>query len=430
MEPSNIERRFEIHLKDGQGVQIGDHGCQTNIFQLLACADPPLASQIRNREFQTLIEERTRVFVGRDFVFKAISNILADQAFPSGYIVVRGEPGIGKTALASEFVRRHNCVHHFNIASQNIRTSRDFLSNVCAQLIVRYGLPYSELPVKSLEDSGFLSRLLADCVAKDSSKVVIVVDALDEADSIGLDPSINRLCLPAALPPGVFFVVTCRDQHDDHLQVDREKTIYLDETDPDNQRDVSAYITTFVYAHRRVMQSRLQEWALDEDQFVAILTGKSEGNFMYLVYVLADIHEGVLSKVTIDNIRNLPSGLKSYYRRHWRLMKTHNPDEFAAHFEPVLCQLAVVKEPVSIKQLRDWTQLPENRITKVLNTWKQFLNLDAGTQAEPFYRFYHSSFREFLSEEVGLMPYHERIVDAALGKIPAIRAKGVDSLSS
>src|SRR5262249_43765350 len=141
----------------------------------------------------------------------------AEREFKSGYIVIAGEPGIGKTALMSELVKTRGYVHHFNISLQNINTTRDFLGNVCAQLIVRYGLPQAKLPDTALKDSGFLVQLLVQAAAKSAGQpVVVLVDALDEAEP-SQQPGIgarrpNRLLLPQTLPEGAYFIVTTRPE--------------------------------------------------------------------------------------------------------------------------------------------------------------------------------------------------------------------------
>lgn len=422
MEPPDAEGNYNVELGHGLGVQVGDHGRQTNIFHLLANSAPGLSSFIRAKEFQTLVDERTRLFVGRDLTFRAISDALVDASFPSGYVLVRGEPGIGKTALIAELVKRWNCVHHFNVASQNIRSANDFLTNVCAQLIVRYELPYSELPPQRVSDSGFLTRLLREAAAKTPHPVIILVDALDEADCGGLPAGANCLFLPPSLPPGVFLIVTSREEYDQRLHVDREKAIYLRENDAENQRDVKAYITSVISASEDAMIRRIDEWNVSASDFIETLAVKSEGNFMYLVYVLSDIRDGIITKESVDSIRNLPRGLQSYYRGHWRLMKAQQPKRFEKLYEPVLCQLAVVREPVTVSQLVEWTRLPAPRISEVVTAWRQFLNEDSSPDGEATFRLYHASFQDFLRQEVGLARFHERIAETALNKIPGFRA--------
>jgi hypothetical protein len=51
--------------------------------------------------------------------------------------------------------------------------------------------------------------------------------------------------------------------------------------------------------------------------------------------------------------------------------------------------------------------------------WRPFLNEQRSDAGEPLYRVYHASFQDFLTEEgVGLTPYHKRIAETALRKIP------------
>ena len=228
---------------------------------------PTLSTYISTAKFKALIDERTRNFVGRDFIFNAIDDLTNDPSFPSGYIVICGEPGIGKTAFIGELVKRKGYVHHFNLSLQNIRTVRDFLSNICAQLIVRYGLGYFTLPPDATKDSGFLSQLLGEIAEKGKGQTtIILVDALDEANDIGIAPGANILYLPPSLPKGIYFVVTTRETHDYRLVVDQQKDIYLRDDDPKNLEDVRKYISNFVQKNLDQMSSRIQEWrALLED---------------------------------------------------------------------------------------------------------------------------------------------------------------------
>jgi AAA ATPase domain len=411
--------RYEVAVSQGLGVLIGDHGQQINIFHLYAQASGPLASQIRTSEFETLVEERTRKFVGRDFVFRAIDELLDDTAFASGYIIVRGEPGIGKTALMGELVKRRGYVHHFNIATQNIRSVRDFLSNICAQLIVRYGLPHNQLPPEATQDSGFLSLLLAEAAAKEEGHAIIVlIDALDEAEDTGLAPGANRLFLPRVLPRGVHIIASTREQEDYRLIIDHREDIYLDDKDPQNLADVRQYIRNFIREHQAEMAAQLAKWHVDEEEFIDAMTERSQGNFMYVVYVLQDILKARLTAKNIDNVRKLPQGLREYYRLHWRTMELQGQKRFRHEYKPVVCTLAAAQEPVTVEQLEEWTGLGTSVIRRVITDWREFLNLEEDEAGEFHYRLYHASFQDFLREDVGLKHEHQAIAKTALSKIP------------
>lgn len=401
--------KYNVAIKDGEGAVVGDYA---TVFQVFTNSPPALASYLRVPQFRSLVDQRTQGFVGRDFVFERIDEVLGGAEFPSGYLVIRGEPGIGKTAIAATLVARHGYVHHFNIAPENIRSTRQFLENICAQLIVRFELDHVRLPPYAGEDSGFLSQLLGEAAGRAQQPIVVVVDALDEAEDSG-PPDANRLFLPRVLPAGVFFVLTTRDEADFRLDVDHGIEIWIREEDPGNRADIARYIGSFIERHADAMAARLGEWGLGRDEFVSQLTGLSEGNFMYLVHVLPDIASGRLSRDTVGAIQGLPRGLTRYYQRHWRDMKDADPEKFARAQRPVLCFLAVSREPMTVDQLRDRTRLEPGTVRGVLREWHEFLNEEAGQ-----FRIYHRSFADFLDEHEELRYYHEQIAMTALAKIP------------
>ena len=314
--------KYGVEISGGKGAVVGDYA---TVFQNFGNCAPTLASYIRTQQFRSLVDERTRDFVGRAFVFDRIDELLAGAEFSSGYVTVRGEPGIGKTSIAAALVARRGYVHHFNIAPENIRTARQFLENVCAQLIVRFQLGHTTLPPNAGDDSGFLSQLLAEAASRAEGPVVVVIDALDEVDDLGLPAATNRLLLPRALPPGVFFVLTTREEDDYRLDVDHEATIWIHEEDPGNREDVERYITVFIDRHEDDMSPRLAAWGVGCAEFAAAVAGLSEGNFMYLVHVLPEIAVGRLAPEVVGGISELPRGLKSDYQRHWRDMKDTDP---------------------------------------------------------------------------------------------------------
>ena len=389
-----------------------------NIFKLFYKAPISLSQKIRVKHFESLVEEKTKNFVGREFIFQSINNFLTEANFPSGYIVIRGEPGIGKSSLIAQFIKTRDAVHHFNSVLMGIRSPKDFLENICAQLIIRYKLNHSTLPPEAGKDSGLLSQLLAEIAnQRQQQPVVILVDALDEAEDTGLPPGANRLFLPEDLPEGIFFIVTSREEYDYRLNVTHRQDIYLRDDDPENLKDVRLYIHNYVQEHRTKMYPHIEQWGVSQDEFVDVITEKSEGNFMYLFHVLHDIRDGKLTQNNVDSIDNLPKGLQSYYQRHWREMKEQDSEKFERYYEPVVCQLAVAREPVSVNQLFEWTKLPPIRIKEVIHDWREFFNEFAPETGEHLYRIYHASFQTFLREDIGLQPYEEIVVQTAFNKI-------------
>lgn len=377
-----------------------------------------LSRNILVREFQTLVNERTRIFVGREYIFKAIDDLIASPEFASGYILIHGEPGIGKTSIIAQLVKTHGYLHHFNISTQNIRSTSSFLSNICSQLILRFELKHANLPEDATKDSGFLNKLLAEVSEQKTNRpIIILIDALDEVDDLGLSPNSNRLYLPPSLPDNIYIIVTTREQVNYRLLVDNRQDIYIRDDDPRNVEDVYAYIKKFIDENESLLLRRASSWTSLKSEFIDVLAKNSQGNFMYLVHILRDIRDGKMDVLSSGNIQNLPVGLREYYQRHWQSMQAKDKELFDKYEKPIICILATVKEPIVFEQLSEWTHLFDLDIRQTLDKWREFLNINTNAQGKQVYRIYHTSFQDFLSEEVGLKPFHELIVASALGKI-------------
>ncbi|MFM6220447.1 MAG: hypothetical protein ACKPDM_08770, partial [Dolichospermum sp.] len=77
-------------------------------------------------EFKSLIESRTKRFVGREFVTQAFDEFRKNK--DRGYFTVLGEPGTGKSAIAANYVINNQAICYFHIASQGNNTPEKFLN--------------------------------------------------------------------------------------------------------------------------------------------------------------------------------------------------------------------------------------------------------------------------------------------------------------
>ncbi len=364
-------------------------------------------------EFQSLITEKTKDFVGREYVFTAIDDFLNSQ--PSGYFIIEGDPGVGKSAILAEYVRRTGCVAHFNVRAQGITHASQFLESVCKQLIARYNLPYPSLPTNATRNGAFLARVLAEVNDQFSEDELLVVglDALDEVDMSGHTPGSNILYLPPSLPDNIYFILTRR-----HI------TVPLVIQSPQHLLDLVQYYDESlqdvkIYVQQAVEQPQLRAWIdaqeLTIDNFISILAEKSENNFMYLRYVLPDIERGVYKDLSIDR---LPVGLAGYYEDHWQRMGMTTKPLPRVKIKIVYI-LAEIRQPVSRGLIAEFSDEDQFTVQEVLDEWEQFLRKQPA-EGETHYSVYHTSFRDFL--------YRKDIVQAAGVTIKDINAMIADNL--
>ncbi|MEV0284765.1 hypothetical protein AB0H36_11675 [Kribbella sp. NPDC050820] len=343
-------------------------------------------------DFSALINERTEDFVGRRRLARALWDTFDDPSFRSGYLILKGEPGIGKTALMASLVQHHGLVHHFNSAMTGLDSADRFLRNVCAQLIVTYRLPYRRLPNDVAADSATLLGLLGE--AAGSGRVVVAVDAVDEAADRGSGG--NRLLLPPALPPNTYLLVSLRDTEGVPLYVDERREVTIDERDPENLSDAREYIEAFVRRHQAIMVPRLAELALEEAELVDALTERSEGNFMYLRSVLRGVRDRTLGGAGLDS---LPQGLQAYYAHLERQLGVGHDAEPGRQLR-ILAVLATWPEPLSVDRLAQFAGETSGTTAAVVRRWSGFLNrLDGDV---PRFALYHASFRDFLADRLDL----------------------------
>lgn len=363
------------------------------------------AAPVSTETFAALIQARNRSFVGRQYLDEELGRLLASSAFTSGYVFITGEPGIGKTSYAAHLVARPGWIYHFNSRGEGIVSTGAFLGNVSGQLRSRH--PGAPAPPDSAGLSALLDRAAAYATA--ASPLVIVVDALDEAEPPPQSGG-NRLALPRALPDHTYIVLTSRPEVDLQIQVDARRDLEFHDDDDRNLADIREYVRGELDAYAEEFRPLLQSWRLAGPEVAERLANRSEGNFMYVVHVLDDMRRGLLGPGVIHGLDELPVGLRAYYEAHLRILRQRWPARLVPRFDLGIRCLAVMKEPVSAATLAHLT--PENIDTAfakvVIRQWRQFLNTTrvvsgGGRPPELRYFVYHQSFREFLAQDgIGL----------------------------
>ncbi|MTJ51785.1 NACHT domain protein [Anabaena sp. UHCC 0253] len=338
------------------------------------------------KEFKALIFEKTRLFCGRDFVFKAINNFFTSN--PKGYFTVIGDAGMGKSAIASKYVLATKFPCYFNVFAEGRNKPEKFLAGIRQQLIKRYSL-------QNVDNADLRTLLEKTSEKLQGQKLVIVVDALDEVEQEG---NSNLLDLPQNVPNGIYFLLTRRpyNQETKRLTLSPDTPVgELDLTKSDytalSQEDVKEYLYLFLNNDAK-LRNWINERNISEDSFVEQIAVKSEENFIYLRYLLPGIAEGKYNDLTLTG---LPQGLQAYYTSHWTRMGMDK--ETNEKKVKILYILVERGEPISSGMIADILDEDEFDVKDVLDDWIEYVTpKENKDEKKTYYSIYHRSFLEFL----------------------------------
>jgi hypothetical protein len=337
-------------------------------------------------------------FTGRDWLVAAVDRFLS--RYDRGYLVLEAEAGMGKSTFLAWIARERGYVSHFVRLMPDPDDVGVAMRNLTAQLIRAWDLDtYTAggiLPPAANRPE-FFQQVLHDAADRRDrlgthEPIVVVVDGLNETAPVA---GSNPLGLPATLPAGVYVIVSQRTvQVPLRLEVPRE-VIRIEADSPENQRDADAFLRA--RAASEPIQSVLRRDGVDPSDFVETLLIKSQGVWIYLHYVLADIAQG---RIRAQQVDDLPIGLWHYYAQYWHQWQLSHQDRWYEVDLPLLSVLAAAAEPVPAATLATLAGLGTRHLALVEelldDAWRPFLQVDE-TGAAPLYRTFHNSLREFLS---------------------------------
>src|SRR4030095_15316303 len=135
--------------------------------------------------------------------------------------------------------------------------------------------------------------------------------------------------------------------------------------------------------------------------------------------VLPEIERGAY---TDRELTQIPIGLTNYYEDHWQRIRRASELDWFEYKLPIVIALTIVKEPVSIDLLSDFSYIDEKpKIRAVLQDFEQFIyknDVDYDGSKQRRYRWYHASFFDFIAakediadERVSLLEGHQKAAD-------------------
>jgi WD40 repeat protein len=356
-------------------------------------------------------------FTGRRELIARIGEFIDTK--PRGWVVIQGEAGVGKSALAAYLVSKHDWFHHFTWFS-DAKSPESARKNLAAQLISVFGLddraPGGDLPAHAGQPK-YLASVLRDAAAKRDKEtagrpIVLVIDTLAEMEPDGQNETPMGLPRADELPHKVFIIVTQRPAPP--LREVRNPILPLHITADEGRRrdtgrhpggttlrDMREYLKNLFGGDDpdRNLVDKLHSSDKGLADFIGELVTRSGGSWIYVKYVLDDIRIG---NRALTDAQSLPPGLRDLYLDQLQRQRKRDQGAWQRIRLPALATLAALRRPATVRKLADLAGITDAADLIELRSW-----LDEDIRAllhkgrpkgqedgEPRYEIRHQSLRD------------------------------------
>lgn len=320
--------------------------------------------------FDAQIAPHVARFSGRAWLFRELDDWLANRP-ESRVLWIFGGPGIGKTAIAAQLVHRrpdvfasHFCVHGHDDKSD----PRRVVLSIAYQLAAHIPPYYAALKELALEDEQgksavtlfdnlIVAPLSAPGFPKPEGNCLVVIDAIDEATRENRNEVADFIAMYwQRTPSWLRLVITSRPESAvlSRLQHSHLHPYPLDARRAENLADLRDHLRQRLHKQ----DCKAPERVLD-----AILE-RSEGIFLYVATVLAELESGRLS---LDRIEDFPRGMAGYYQQYFARQFV-NGAEYAQQLRPILSAIVAQRAPLPLIILATATQHSDFMLRQCLSS--------------------------------------------------------------
>jgi hypothetical protein len=385
--------------------------------------------------FEATIARATEGFVGRKWLDREVDAFLRNKgryADGASFLLIVGEPGIGKTAYAAHLARKHGWIHYFcSRLHPGLLDPGHFARNLGSQLFKRFGSDYARVlasqqhvditaqqRVGTIEVGGqavnvyienlvasdpheLFARLVADPLAallseRPDETVGLVIDGLDEARTYrGRVTILDLVAAATDLTPGVRTVATSRPDRQMQRLLAGAVVLDLKNFTHDLEHDALGYIGERLRAP--AVRNQLKQAGGDTAELTRTIAERGKGNFLYLRLLLAS----GAPPLAADEV---PEGLGDVYARSLDDLLVRSGLEWRSHVRPVAGILAVAQEPLTFDQVERFSGLDATSVQDALAALESLLE-EARDGDAPRYAYFHGSLSEVLLDRAANPSY-------------------------
>ena len=337
LDPDNLEfqRRMEqlcSIIKEGQKMQT--NGKQEVLQKLLEPCN-----------FSLDLEKHLANYVERPWLLNGVYQWI--ETTDDHILLILGGPGTGKTAFSiwMSYCKLSHYIGAWHLCQYSDKRTcslRNAVKSIVYYLSARMPAYYALLDVGSVDkilnendfDAGTLFKELIleklHQIHYTESKLVILVDALDEASTNHHNELAEMLARYVdQLPKWLKFIITSRN--------DDSVTSYLEDSSTIINLDDNKSIQQSKWDIRSYVKERIGE----ERPIIEFIIAESGNNFLYAQLLCNNLIEN-----KEERLNRLPKGINNYYHEYIRRYFSNNRFDFDEHARPLLQLILTSYEPL------------------------------------------------------------------------------------